>query len=423
MDKELDELLAALRAPVESSGVFTLDVAKARHKLAQFQLQPGFYLLKLVQAAVSAGADLVRIANGDVLYVTFLGADPGAFPLQEVANGLTNPTALPADTPLAHLCTGLLAGLGCLPRELHWSAWRGKEGEALKIDGEGLSTRVLPKSPGRWHPRQVRFDLILVDCQDRDRRAERRAVVERCGFGPAKVRLNGAQVAPPWRMVEPFGMNASRLAEFYGARSGLGLYLPTTDAQVCLEPGLQATRGSSPLLLRFTDGAGPPGRALTLFDGGGGDSGQVVWVRYGVACEITEEALGVPATYAVVDASDLAVDASHFKMVRTPALEARLADVRFDARQLCRALLENLDSLTQPKAAGLSSGCATSAGCLGCLLGSLVGMPWIGLLTAVAGNAMGTGASTEEQKSWRVALKSRLEQALKEPWPPSSRPR
>lgn len=414
MGDELSELLAALQAPAESSGAFTIDLVKARHKLAHFQLQPGFYLLKFVQAAATVGAHEVRIAAGDTLFLTILNADPKAFPLQDVATGLTNPAALTPDTPLAHLCTGLLAGLGCLPRELHWSAWRGKEGEALKIDPEGLSTRALRKSPGRWQPSQVRFDLVMVDCQGRDRIGERQAVTGRCGYGPTRVRFNGSLVEPQWKMVEPFGEKPSRLAEFYGSGAGVGLQLSPTRAKIMLPSGKTDLSWSSPLLLQLSDGPGPCDRALCLFDDGDA-SGKVVWIRHEVGCNATEADLGFPGTYAVVEASDLAVDASHFKLARTPELERRLRELRADNRRLCKALLDNLDRLYPNQIAQDASGCAAVGGCLGGLIGCLFGAPWLGLLTAIAGGVAGNKAVAPREAEWRADLRSRLQLALREP--------
>jgi len=46
---------------LDSSGQFTVDVAKARVKLAHFLLQPGLYLAKFVQFGVTIGCKLIEI--------------------------------------------------------------------------------------------------------------------------------------------------------------------------------------------------------------------------------------------------------------------------------------------------------------------------------------------------------------------------
>ncbi|MGE0491460.1 MAG: hypothetical protein AB7S38_19780 [Vulcanimicrobiota bacterium] len=63
---ELEQFLASARqGQTESSGVFSVDPVKARQKLALYQFtDPYIYVLRLVQAAVAAGADQVSVSSG-----------------------------------------------------------------------------------------------------------------------------------------------------------------------------------------------------------------------------------------------------------------------------------------------------------------------------------------------------------------------
>ena len=58
---EVEDLLSQLTAEgqLQSSGAFTVDLSRAKDKLARFQFEdPFYYILKLVQAAVAEGRRL-----------------------------------------------------------------------------------------------------------------------------------------------------------------------------------------------------------------------------------------------------------------------------------------------------------------------------------------------------------------------------
>ncbi|MCA9796594.1 MAG: hypothetical protein KC910_32520, partial [Candidatus Eremiobacteraeota bacterium] len=64
---ELEDFLEGQRrhGQQDSSGVFTLDLARAQATLRRFQLaDPNFYLLQLVQGAVALQAERVELSLG-----------------------------------------------------------------------------------------------------------------------------------------------------------------------------------------------------------------------------------------------------------------------------------------------------------------------------------------------------------------------
>ena len=63
--QDIDEFIAGLAGPAQSSGTFTLELNKAQEKLSQFQLsEPDLYPVMLVAAAVSAGARCFKAVSG-----------------------------------------------------------------------------------------------------------------------------------------------------------------------------------------------------------------------------------------------------------------------------------------------------------------------------------------------------------------------
>lgn len=118
----LEELLALKTAEGEllGSSSFTLDSLRALRKLSEFQLgQPGLWLVKMVQAAVAAGAPEVRITLGRAeVSVSFRHEQEWEAErlLQLVLSG-----ELPADRALGHLVAGMRGSLDTRSEQAWWS--------------------------------------------------------------------------------------------------------------------------------------------------------------------------------------------------------------------------------------------------------------------------------------------------------------
>lgn len=111
---EKDEFLNIQRSAgrLDSEGVFTIDERHALAKLASFQLpKVTTWALKLVQAAISAGAPRIEVRQGAAATV-FEFETAQEFQSAELISALVSPAA-PPDQALAHLAVGLRAvGMG-----------------------------------------------------------------------------------------------------------------------------------------------------------------------------------------------------------------------------------------------------------------------------------------------------------------------
>lgn len=111
---EIDRLLDDYKdAGVEDSeGVFTIDFAKAREKLARFQLpDPHELILKLVQAGNLASEGVAVSASSSKLTVSYQGWD-SELTLKRLADRLASASLIVGDDALSYLSVGLSAMLG-----------------------------------------------------------------------------------------------------------------------------------------------------------------------------------------------------------------------------------------------------------------------------------------------------------------------
>lgn len=111
---------------------FTLNSLKARQKLSQYQLSDsGLWIVKLVQTAVSSGADQITVTFGkkrvDVVFANTRGIRAGAL-LQLVLSG-----EIPGDSTLRHLVTGLRGSATFSSESVAWRCG----GESAVLDSEG----------------------------------------------------------------------------------------------------------------------------------------------------------------------------------------------------------------------------------------------------------------------------------------------
>ena len=267
---QIDALLAQQRADgtLDSAGAFTMDVTRARVKLARFRLgEPGAYLLKLIQAGVLARCRKIEIWLDGQLRIRYLGIDLSRLSgsasggaLDALTRGLADPLSLPPDSAAACLASGILAGqLG--KQKLEWTDTSGatlgiRDGEVELESREGVvgaepeATLTLSGLGGCW--------------------VEHKTLTSRCGYCPVPIWVNGSRLACPWERVLN---NAYWLAEqFWGeapAGGGVGF------------PGVGEPVDSARCALQLTDGEAPWDCAIAVPIELTGPN-VVHWVRYGV---------------------------------------------------------------------------------------------------------------------------------------------
>lgn len=137
----LEDFLQEKAQAGESLGTsaFTLNALKAREKLSRFALpEPGLWIVKMVQAAVAAGADEVRI--------TFLRrkveiefANASHWEAEDILRYVSG-GALPEERGLAHLVFGLSASAFGPEEQIAWSCGRYQ----IKLTEDGVEKLVNP---------------------------------------------------------------------------------------------------------------------------------------------------------------------------------------------------------------------------------------------------------------------------------------
>lgn len=145
MATSADDYLGGLRgeAAVDSSGTFSLDLAKSRRTLQRFQLPSAdHYILPLVVCAVAGGADSLSFYQQHRHRVVDMG-------------GLTVDLA-----PGGYLELALLTALRRGGTQASGATWNGSSGSALRVDPGQI--RITPLDHPPWDPPLVMTRLIFT---------------------------------------------------------------------------------------------------------------------------------------------------------------------------------------------------------------------------------------------------------------------
>ena len=359
----------------DSTGVFTLDPREAERKLANFALaRPQDYVLKLVQAAVAGGADLVDVqASPGGVMVRWNGAQLERESLPGLMGHLLSSRCPPEIRHLRHLAAGLRGSVGMGPSSL-WlesgtgaSAFRrfwSKEGWQDKLLPERAETltvlslgRTLGSSFSEWTSDVGAF------VRGKDHRSEEEeALSSGCGYLPATLTVNG-EVVPR----RPFGhprFEGYRILddEFPGecrppkylVEKNPGAYVDgmldirhhlvereVLDPAGCL-PRLGERHSSNRL------GGSEEGqrcRAWIAIEAALGATARLGFVDDGVLISEEELDLGVPGLVAVLSVEALSKDLTGFQLVRDVAYDELLRWVKSQGEELVKELLERLGGI------------------------------------------------------------------------------
>ena len=207
---DLDSFLQGQAQGGQSLGTsaFSLNALKAREKLSRFALpEPGLWIVKLVQSAVAAGAEEIR--------VTFLR--------QKVEIEFTNTcqweaedilayisgAELPTDRGLAHLVFGLSVSAFGPEEQIAWSCGR----HQIKLTEDGVE-----KSPNP-HPAQIKITVTRAKKRYtlgqrlnfpvrhlmKQTAYEYKALIDRCIQCPIPLKIDG------YEMVRSYALSAGSL--------------------------------------------------------------------------------------------------------------------------------------------------------------------------------------------------------------------
>ena len=404
---DLEKFLSSQRSEgqVESEGEFTIALEKARQKLQQYQLaDSSFYLLKVFQAAVHAGAETIyiRLTRKDV-YLWF-EVPERPYPLDQTMASLGNVLGM-KPSGLRHLALGLNASLVMSPEQVWWCEWHPEGKGALKIVAGVMEPAEPPKPPKWGFPSEGHSGYLLTVNKKAPsllgpsaNATEHTAVSQRCGFAPAAVILDNVRLEMRWKTKQTPYAGGSVSQPFYvGERFVLDPAGGIGGQQVSVsgykkEDDVWLRRGRQPksFCLQFVD---PNGReaapqkssglrcsgayALPLALSG---SNTATFIKDGVLMEsvvIEPEPGGLTQVGAValLDAHELQVDISEFKMIRDERFEQLLAETRAHWKTLSRACLTHLPYLKNAptdheveqyrnKNSGFAAGCSCLGGCV-----------------------------------------------------------
>lgn len=196
----LEAVLNAKRAQGRhvDSGEFGLDSLKALAKLGQYQLaENGLWLVKLVQAAVVAGAPRFEIKFGRRwVKVRFEPSQQWHADelLRHVVSG-----QLPSDRGLLHLVTGLRSCASPLTQALTWTCGKAKvvlEGEKMRVESQpetSVFELTATRPPRRMSlGRALTTSLAHVVWQTAE---EYEALCQRCWVCPIPIIIDGRPMA------------------------------------------------------------------------------------------------------------------------------------------------------------------------------------------------------------------------------------
>lgn len=236
----LEALLGAQQGEgtFQGSSGFTLDAQSALRKLSEHQLgQPGLWLVKVVQAAVAAGAAEVRVTFGRIdVTVNFEPAQrwQGESLLELVLSGQS-----PSDRALRHLVTGLRGSLSGRSEQVRWSY--GQTRVAIAADGYHVEPQEESGIFSLTSRRRARLTSLRALGGGLSRLLrmtvdEQEALAARCFVSPVPIIVDGRALPRGWSSVsipELVGADGMvKRGDLKSVHAGLGLaYLPRASGR------------------------------------------------------------------------------------------------------------------------------------------------------------------------------------------------
>ncbi|MGE0487699.1 MAG: hypothetical protein AB7S38_00645 [Vulcanimicrobiota bacterium] len=428
-----------LRGALDSSGHFSVNPFKARAKMAQFQTgDPAFYLLRLVQAGVLAGARRLEFQlMWTGIECVMVEPDFEQLPSREVLAGFGTPLAKGSRTAISFLVHGLNVLLGNPPESIELS-WNQADGSSHKIS---VSEAGILQTESR-HGRDYHWFGLTVRRQSSREQvaAETQALYSRAGCAPIVVLCDGTPVnsgtnahSSLYSGNYPCDWNGYLpshyvLAERYlsgNDSSGICLRAPSLRLAQFWEAQGKIKEGSSKRDI-FLHQSAPdlPDDRLTVADGvitipiSLVQGSTITYVQAGVTIET--EKLAAPGVHAIYCVDGYETDLSGCQLVRDEHYEqlkkflvGEMHSLAHDVRSRLRYIKARFDWTTERRQTAV-----VMTGVLACFVFSgwslwtipVLGKLWAGALATVGsggtGLAMQTKADLDEE--FRAHLRERL---------------
>lgn len=411
-----------------------VDLQKAREKLRQFQLsEPCFYLLKLVQGLVRAGAEEINIRL-DRMAVELTSSLPDESAFLQAPKVVASLSSADGDSPaLRHLSVALNAAWAMNPEKIVWAGWDGRQGYGLEITPDDLGLVRLEQCPEwatgrkqRWVRFAMRRPSTLTNLA-RNLASEHQKVLSRCSFSAVPIYLNEDRLKGNWPRPLAHRWHRGLCPGFYlGQRLELdaegtlavaspeiGHLTPEDGAYYqCHSVTANADSDFPTFCTQLVGPRQPLGMPLSCRQAmavplGLEGPGEVRFVIDGVTMDPLQLDLGVPGLICLAEAEGLRTDLSEFSVIRDPAFDQRVEDLRASAALLREAITSNIYRLPC-HFQDASEDNRQLLSCIGCLFGG----PIVGLV--VAGVTSAAGNISERAKVARFGqLRRKVEERLR----------
>ncbi len=451
---DIEHFLGAEKAAgtVDSEGAFTIDLLKARRKLGKFQFDdPSFYLLKIVQAAVSGGATRVDLrTTRESLSLCFDSPAPVG-DLETLLAAFANPLEAP-EGPLRYLAMGFNASLVSDPKEIRLAWWNGEEGSALTAIGEELSVTNAPPRPAN----APAADHLTMFAIKKDKTAwptaaataaEVSTVRKFCGYTPIEVRLDGRLLKNrlpeaervPWLATysEPFLLVERLVADITG---GISVVRPVFKRRHVGESGwVRETRKAETFCVQPLAQTSSPVRCRNAYSIPLGLRGRdrIKMICDGIQVASVTVCENGAGAQAVMTADHLSFDVSGFGLIRDEHFDEMVKEARAAWKGMAESVRPDIRFLkstvvpTEKKETNDRSMQSVGSGGLGCLASFIL----LDLLPAlpnevtaailfgipvVAGVLPRLRKRTNSHQRLRDAVIHRLDELAAQSWPGST---
>lgn len=192
-----------------SSGHFTQSLDKLQIKLAEYQLQPGQFILKWVQAATLLNCQQINLHLDLPLHFEMVGLDLDPVALEPLVEGLSRPFGLNPDSALANLIFGMLASRhGSKEESARKVVWETSQGQFLELSNGKVNFYTRPVSPQKHSWARISIHGLTTANQ------AARCFFQSCAYCPIPVYAYGNFIGSPWElsMSDSLGLQY-RLAE------------------------------------------------------------------------------------------------------------------------------------------------------------------------------------------------------------------
>ncbi len=384
---ELSDLLKELHSEgsLESQGKFSLDVSKAQDKLREFQLENKYdYSLKLVQAAVSAGATAVHVeVNNQRARFRF---DGRYFKPQELADlfyYLVESQERPQTRHLRYLASAVNSAVAVGARQISLDCWNGKEGFRHVFNAEGrsqvplgrqsektpftefgLTRSVIDVAKGWWHTGNCDvWDLLTRSRNTMEK--EQASIFDRCLYCPIPIKLNGkmlnrfsfgeprypgyeiandprpGETVPPWWV--RFGNNDYSGTVVHRYHHLIERYIPAGED--CLSPIVAPPLSHASIVDGYTPGLGCD--AILAIQAALHEQSSLAIVEDGIILSEVHVAMGTPGLVALVSSHGLHKDLSGFKITTDAVYHTRMQVLRREVAAMLQTLYRERYRLPQ----------------------------------------------------------------------------